>query len=350
MRKRILVLVIVLVLGAAGIWAYQVYSARYPSTEDAYISANVVQVAPRVSGRIASLDVANQQRVNKGQLLFTIDQTPFRFALEQAQARLALARREVSQAEATVTSAQAEVHNQQVLLDNARTKLQRAHRLIKKDYISTERVTDAEAAFKSAKANLEVARAKLEEARQQLGVPGENNDRIVEAKAALDQAKWQLQNTTVSAACSGRVTELNLQPGNVVNADQNAFVLVCAHKYWVYANYKETQLARIHPGQPVKIEVDMYPGHAFHGVVEDINPATGSVFSLLPPQNANGNWVKVIQRVPVKIRIVHPNPRYPLLVGTSTTVTIDTTSPGNKEKLAENTPSADTDNPAKPSR
>lgn len=346
MQKRILVLAIILALGAVGIWAYQVYSARYPSTEDAYISANVVQVAPRVSGRIETVNVANQQHVNKGQVLFTIDQTPFRYALEQAKARFALAKREVSQAEASVTSAEAEVHNRQVLLDNARTKLRRAHRLIKKDYISSERVTDAEAAFKSAKANLEVAQAKLQEAQRQLGAPGNNNDRIVEARAALNQAKWQLQNTTVTAACSGRVSKVSMQPGNVVNADQNAFVLVCGHKYWVYANYKETQLQRIHPGQPVTIKVDMYPGQTFHGVVEAINPATGSVFSLLPPQNANGNWVKVIQRVPVKIRVQHPNPKYPLLVGTSTTVTIDTTSSGKKQKLAENASSRTTAKPA----
>lgn len=347
MQKRILVLAIIIVIGAAGIWAYQVYSARYPSTEDAYISANVVQVAPRVSGRVATLSVANEQHVDKGQVLFTIDQTPFRYAVEQAKARLSLARREVSQAEAAVASAQAEVHNRQVLLDNARTKLRRAHRLIKKDYISTERVTDAEAAFKSAQANLEVAKARLEEAKRQLGVPGDKNDRIVEAKAALNQAEWQLQNTTVTAACSGRVSKVSMQPGNVVNADQNAFVLVCGHDYWVYANYKETQLARIHPGQPVKIEVDMYPGQTFHGVVENINPATGSVFSLLPPQNANGNWVKVIQRVPVKIRVENPNPKFPLLVGTSTTVTIDTTSSGKGKKLAENN-SPSTSVPAKP--
>jgi membrane fusion protein (multidrug efflux system) len=338
MQKRILVLTGVIIAGALGIWAYQAYSARYPSTEDAYIGADVVRVAPRVSGRISSLNVANHQRVHKGEVLFSIDQVPFRFALEQAEAQLALAKREVTQAQAAVASADAEVHNRQVLQDNAKAKLQRAKRLAKKEYISNESVTDAEADYKSAGANLQVAQAKLEEARRQQGKPGDDNDRVVQAKAVYDQAQWQLDNTTVTAACNGQVSELNLQPGNVVNADKAAFVLVCSNRHWVDANYKETQLEHIHPGQPATIHIDMYPDHPFHGVVENISAATGSVFSLLPPQNANGNWVKVIQRVPVRIRIDNPDPAFPLLVGTSTTVTIDTTVPVNQPHVAVTDP------------
>jgi len=183
-----------------------------------------------------------------------------------------------------------------------------------------------------------VAQAKLEEARRQLGKPGDQNDRIVQAKAVYDQAQWQVDNTTVSAACNGQVSELNLQPGNVVGADKPAFVLVCSNRYWVDANYKETQLEHIRPGQPATIHIDMYPDHPFHGVVENISAATGSVFSLLPPQNANGNWVKVIQRVPVRIRIDNPDPAFPLLVGTSTTVTIDTTATVKQSRVAANDP------------
>jgi len=115
-----------------------------------------------------------------------------------------------------------------------------------------------------------------------------------------------------------------------------AFVLVCSSHYWVDANFKETQLERIRPGQAVNIRVDMYPDHPFHGVVENISAATGSVFSLLPPQNANGNWVKVIQRVPVRIRIDNPDPKFPLLVGTSTSITIDTTTAPHAGRVAAN--------------
>jgi len=330
MRKRILILTLAIVLGALGIWAYQMYSARYPSTEDAYVDANVVRVAPRVTGTIATLNVANHQYINKGELLFTIDATPFHFALERASAQLALAKREVEQAQAAVASTAAEVHNRQVLLDNAKAKLERARRLVKHAYISSEQVTDAEADFKSAGANLQVAQARLEEAKKQLGKAGDSNDRIVQAKAILDQAQWQLDNTTITAACSGQISELSLQPGNVVSADRGVFVLVCNNRYWVDANFKETQLEHIRAGQPAKVVVDMYPDHPFHGVVENISAATGSAFSLLPPQNANGNWVKVIQRIPVRIRIDNPDPTFPLRVGTSTTVTIDTTSRHDK--------------------
>jgi len=334
-KKNVVALISVIAIGAIGIWSYQFYAGRHPSTEDAYIDANVVRVAPRVSGRIAVLHVSNHQRVNKGQPLFSIDSEPFKFALEQTAAQLELAKRKVSQAKAAVASAEAEVHNRQVLLENARSRLGRAKRLAKKDYISNESVTDVEAEYKSADANLQVARAKLEEARRQLGKPGDDNDRIVQAKAMYDQAQWQLDNTSVSAACDGQVSEMNLQPGNVVTADKNVFVLVCNNQYWVDANYKETQLENIHSGQPAKITVDMYPDHPFRGVVENISAAAGSVFSLLPPQNANGNWVKVIQRIPVRIRIVNPDPKYPLLVGTSTTVTIDTTAASIQQHVAE---------------
>jgi len=325
MQKKVFTLGGVIAAGALIIWGYQAYSARYPSTEDAYVNADVVRVAPRVTGRIAALNVTNQQHVTRGDLLFRIDPAPFQFALQQAEAQLALAQRQVAQAAAAVTSADAEVHNRQVLRDNANAKLQRARRLARKNYISNESITDAEADFKVTVANLQLAQAKLEEARRQRGRPGNQNDRVMQAQANLDRAKWQLDNTRVSAACSGQTGQLSLQPGNVVSADRGVFVLVCNNHYWVEANYKETQLARIRVGQPVDLRVDMYPQHHFHGVVDSISAAAGSVFSLLPPQNASGNWVKVIQRVPVRISIDNPDPSLPLRVGASTTVTIDTT-------------------------
>jgi membrane fusion protein (multidrug efflux system) len=326
MQKRIMLLTAVVAAGAFGIWGYQRYTERYPSTEDAYVEADVVRVAPRVSGRVASLNVTNHQRVEKGEELFKIDPTPFEFALQKTEAQLALARREYAQADAALSSVKAEVHNREVLLENARTRLQRTRRLYKKAYVSDESVTDAQAEYKSAQASLKVARAKYEETKRQLGKPGEKNDRIVRANAMLDQARWALDNTTLHAACSGQISELNLRPGNVVNADKNVFVLVCSNHYWVDANFKETQLEHIQPGQPVKIEVDMYPDYTLHGVVEHVSAAAGSVFSLLPPQNANGNWVKVIQRVPVRIRIENADHEHPLLVGTSAAVTVDTTT------------------------
>ena len=221
-----------------------------------------------------------------------------------------------------------------MLLVNARARAERAHQLMQKHYVSKQGLEDADAEYKSAAANLQVAQAQLAEARSRLGKAGEDNDRIVAAKAAVDHAQWALDNTRGTAACNGQVDMLTLQPGNVVRADTDLFVLICENHYWVDANYKEVQLERIHVGQPADVTVDMYPGHHFHGTVRSVSGAAGSAFSLLPPQNATGNWVKVTQRVPVRIRIDDADPSRPLRVGTSSSVTIDTTASGHDGKVA----------------
>ncbi|MGD2172726.1 MAG: biotin/lipoyl-binding protein, partial [Gammaproteobacteria bacterium] len=172
MYKRIIILALAIGVGIAGIWKYQVYEARHPSTEDAYVGANVVRVAPRITGRIASLDIVDQQQVHENDLLFSVDPAPFRFAVKRAQAELSLAKRQVEQADAAVASAKAEVHHREVLLGNAEDKLDRAQRLVKQKFVSDESLTDAEAEVHAAQANLQVARARLEEMRRQMGKPG----------------------------------------------------------------------------------------------------------------------------------------------------------------------------------
>ncbi|MEJ2105749.1 MAG: HlyD family secretion protein [Acidiferrobacteraceae bacterium] len=336
MRKKILMVAGAVVVGGLAIWGYHSWSQRYPSTEDAYIGANVVRVAPRVSGRVTVIDVVDQQEVKKGDTLYAIDPEPFRLELQQAQARLDQAHRQVAQMEAAVASARAQVNHREVLLENAAAKEKRAQQLAKKNYLSKQSVEDTEAAYKGAQADLRIARAKLDEARRQLGTPGKNNDRIVEARAAMEHAQWALDNTKVTAACNGQIGELGLRPGTVVRADTDSFVLVCDSGYWVDANFKETDLERIRPGQVADVKVDMYPGVHMKGVVESVSAAAGSAFSLLPPQNASGNWVKVTQRVPVRVRIDNPNPSYPLRVGTSAVVTIDTQKTDSDSKVASN--------------
>jgi membrane fusion protein (multidrug efflux system) len=324
MQKKIIMVVAAILVGGVAIWGYHSWSQRYPSTEDAYIGANVVRVAPRVSGRVTAIDVVNQQHVKKGDVLFAIDPVPFQLELEQAKARLDQATRQVAQMQAAVSSARAEVNHREVLFENAQAKAKRAHQLAAKNYLSKQGLEDADAAYKGAAADLRSAKARLEEIRRQLGTAGKNNDRIVEARAAMDNAQWELNNTKIVAACNGQIGELGLQPGTVVRADTNSFVLVCDSGYWVDANFKETDLQRIRAGQQATIKVDMYPGLHLKGIVESVSAATGSAFSLLPPQNASGNWVKVTQRVPVRVRIENPDPAYPLRVGTSASVTVDT--------------------------
>jgi len=324
---KISIAVVAAAILGAGAYAYIQHAERYPSTDDAYINADVVHVAAQVSGPVTEVYVANQQHVSRDDALFTIDPEPYRLSVDQARARLELAKQGVAENEAAVASAEAEVHNQQVLLNNAQAKRRRNHELLAKHYSSQQSADDAEAGYRSAQATLKLAQAKLAEARQRLGTPGERNQAVQEAQAALKQAQWNLDHTRVTAACDGRVAEKSLHRGDSVAQGTPLFVLVCDNTYTVYANFKETEIGRISAGQPVDVTVDMYPDHHFHGRVESINAASGAAFSLLPPQNATGNWVKVTQRVPVKILITDSvaDPELPLRVGTSAVVTVDTT-------------------------
>lgn len=311
---------------AGGIYGYRTYSEHYPSTDDAYIIADVVHVAPQVSGQVREVGVVDQQQVKKGDTLYLIDQAPFRYAVSAAEARLERARQSVAGGEAAVTSAEAEVERQQVLLANARARASRNHNLQTKNYVTQQNVDDAEAEYRATQAALAVARARLNEARENLGAGGNENQAVKEAKAALDQVSWELAHTRVVAACNGYIAEKHLNPGDAVSKGVPNFVLVCNDAYWIEANFKETELAHIRPGQEVEIKVDMYPGHDFKGEVNSIGAASGVAFSLLPPQNASGNWVKVTQRVPVKIRVIKQDESYPLRVGTSAVVQVDTRS------------------------
>ncbi len=318
------VVVIVAVALAVGGYFYYRHSERYPSTDDAYVKANVVHVAAQVSGRTSQVPVDDQQMVKKGQLLFKIDPRPFRIALAQAQAQLALARQTVSADQAAVSAAKANVESAQATLHNAVLHYRRMRSLRSHNSVSQSALDNARAALDTARAKVGLAKARLHEARMQLGQSGNGNARVQKAEAAVHQAKLNLSYTTVTAPCSGQLSNVTLQNGDMIQAGHQLFALVCSNRFWVYANFKETDLGRIRPGQKATIKVDMYPNHTFHGVVQSINPASGAAFSLLPPENATGNWVKVTQRVPVRVLVTNASPNYPLRVQTSTDVTIDT--------------------------
>lgn len=319
--------VIVVVVGlAVGGFLYWRHAARYPSTDDAYIGAHAVHPAAEVSGQVVKVAVRNTEHVDAGQLLFALDLTPFKLAVQQAKAQVAQAREMNAGLQAAVAAAKAEVANREAQLEKAKLDARRTQNLVKKGYRTKAQGTDVRASLKSAQAALELAKAKLNQAVQQLGEKGEGNYRLVQAKAQLNLRQWELEHATVSAPCSGNIAQLQLRPGDSVQKGQSPFVLVCDQKIWVDANYEETDLADIHIGQSATVSVDMYPNKTFHGRVIGINPAAGTAFSLLPPENATGNWVKVTQRVPVRVLVTDPDPRHPLRVGTSATVAIDTES------------------------
>lgn len=317
------VVLLAVVVVAGGYW-YHRHNIFYPSTDDAYIKANTVNIAPQVSGQLIKVLADDQQRVEKGELLFAIDPRPYEYKVQQAKAALDGALQTVAANEAAVTAAKAHVADEQAALTTARQNYRRDRDLAAKQVAAQSELDDARAALESAKAQLNLANAQLNEAEKTLGKTGEQNHHVETAKAQLAQAKLDLANTSVVAPCTGRLTGFTVQTGDVVNAETKQATLVCSKRFWVYANYKETDLTRIRPGQSASVTVDMYPGKTFHGIVESVDPASGAAFSLLPPENASGNWVKVTQRVPVRILITDAGENYPMRVQTSAEVTVDT--------------------------
>jgi membrane fusion protein (multidrug efflux system) len=268
------IFIIFSVIGWFSLWLHNLY---YISTDNAYVNAHVVQIAPRISGQVANLFVKNNQYVTQGQLLFTIDQELYQVALEKAQAELAIQQSKLHYAELTST----------------RTSV-----LVKKKFLSPQAGDNTKTSVETADAAVQLAKTNFK-------------------RAALN-----MKYTQITAPATGWITNLSVRSGSLVTANQPLFALVSSEEFWVDANFKETEIEKIKSGQRASIIVDMYPGHVFTGPVESLSEGTGSVFSLLPPQNATGNWVKVTQRIPIRIRITNPDAQFPLRIGSSAKVTI----------------------------
>ena len=326
MRKLIKPLAIIFALGliaSLGVW-YMLHNERYPSTDDAYVQAHVVYIAARVNGKVNRVLVKDNQYVQKGQLLFSVDPRSYQIALNKAIAELANTQQQIAAAKSAVAAAKALVTQRKAQLINTQKNTRRILKLVKEKLAP---VADGDAAISQlqvAKAALTAAKSQLAEATQQLGSPGTQNAQLRIAQATVAQARIQLNHTQIFAPSDGYLVNFNLQIGSVLTAYQELFALVKNKHFWVSANYKETQLDRIRVGQPVKINIDMYPDHTFNGTVQSISAGSGASFALLPPENASGNWVKVTQRFPVRIRIDNPSKQFPLRIGASSTVTVDT--------------------------
>ena len=318
--SRLIVAAVTLAVVGGAAWYWR-FHQLYAVTEDAYVGAHVVQMSSQVTGPAIAVPVKNNQYVRKGALLFAIDPAPYRIAVERAHAQLTLAQQNTGAAGAEVQAARAQVAQMQAQLQNAESNSRRTAALVKDNFLSRQAGGDTLTQQRTAQAALRAAEAKLAQAESNLG--SSNTSQIKLAQASLAQAELNLSYTKVYAPADGYVTNLTLQPGTTVNAGQLQFAFVESRDYWVDANFKETDLRHIRAGQQAKVVVDMYPNHPFSGVVESLSSGSGAVFSLLPPQNATGNWVKVTQRVPVRVHILNPAPQYPLRIGTSATVTVD---------------------------
>ena len=319
-NKKTILLILLAVAVAVGI-GFEIYSSYYRSTEDAYISADVIPVAAQVSGRVTRVYVKDNQHVKKGDPLFDIDPDAYRIALERAQANLAQAMQNARQDTAEVAAARAQVEQTSLDLKNAQDNYDRAKRLVASHFLSQQAADDAHTRVQTLQAALQQARANLAKARS---VPAKLQKRadVLRAQAEVAQAKLDLSNTHVIARQDGLISHMSLTPGVLVSPGAPQFALIAEDSFHIDANFKETELPGIHPGEKVDIEIDMYPGHVFHGTVESLSGGTGTAFSLLPPQNATGNWVKIAQRVPVRIKFDHIDPDRPLRIGATATVKV----------------------------
>jgi membrane fusion protein (multidrug efflux system) len=302
---------------------------RYVETDNAYVRAPIMNVAPDVPGTVAEVAVHENQHVEKGALLFTLDQVPFRIALAGAQAQLGMVRNDL-------TALQATYRQNQSAIDQAKSSLDYAQATYDRQLNLQKHGVAAQASLDQARRDLDMAQEALRGAQRaadatlsQLGGnatgPVDDHPRMHEAKAAIDKAQRDLDHATIVAPWPGTVANVeNLRTGAYVTAGQPAMSLVASDNLWIEANPKETDLTHLNVGDEATVSVDAYPDFSWKAKVTSLSPATGAEFSVLPPQNASGNWVKVVQRVPVKLAL-EPEPGAPQLTsGMSVNVSIDT--------------------------
>jgi membrane fusion protein (multidrug efflux system) len=327
---RLGLIVLVLVFIGAGI-GYWYYLSIYVSTDDAYVSGYVGMVSAQVPGRVARVLVDNDDFVEKGRTLVTLEPQDFEVAVAQAEANLARLRQDLASQYIKVAKAKAQVAEADANLKQAITDQNRYRSLYERRTVPRQTLDQMNTRYKVTKASVEQAQQEEREALAAIGgstaIPLDQQPAIKEAKARLEQARLNLSYTKLVAHFSGYVTRRQVKVGNWVQPGQPLMALVPLEitDLWINANYKETQLTNVCIGQSAEISVDAYPKTKFNGRVESIMAGTGAAFSLLPPENATGNWVKVVQRVPVKIVLLPPFPEdRPLRLGMSTIVTIDT--------------------------
>lgn len=317
----IVIAVIAIIAISFGI-RYWHQSSLYETTDDAYVGANQAEIAAQITGPVIRVHVRDQQHVKAGDMLFDIDPGNYELAVARARAQVELARQGVSQEGAAVSTAEAQLAQRRAEAVNARDTYNRNEQLVKSGFISPQAMQSFRSQMLSADAAVKAAQATVEQAKSTLGKTGDQNANVLAAEAALKQAELDLARTHVTSPTNGVIANFTLQPGNTVQPGVPLFVVIDESEYWVDANFKETQLDTLRVGQKAEIKTDMYPKRIFHGVVQSLSGGSGQAFSLLPPQNATGNWVKVTQRVPVRIRIEDPDADHPLRIGTTADVKV----------------------------
>lgn len=328
--KRLLVAGIVIAIGA-GLYVYWQYSAAHPSSDDSYLQAGIVTITPETSGRVQSVEVRENQHVTRGDTLFTIDSAALIAAQKAATAQLDQARQTATSGLANIAVAVAQLTSAEAALNERQREFDRQVQLARDGTVSSAARDQAQAALDGAKAGQQAAQAALDAARAQHGQDGAQNAGIRAAEANLALANINLARTIVTAPTSSWISNIDMRVGAFVGAGQPQFSIVADDGWWVEANFKETDLTAIRPGMTARVSIDMYPSVTLTGLVDSIGAGSGASFSLLPAQNATGNWVKVTQRFPVRIALseIPADPDLQLRVGASVTVIVDTKS-GNQ--------------------
>lgn len=330
-RLRILLLGVVPVLALLVVATFYLLGGRYVETDNAYVKAEKVPVSAELAGKVAQVLVAENQPVQEGQVLFRLDPVPFQLAVAKAEAQLAQAKTDIAVLKAQYAEKQAEIALARTKYSFTLKEKTRQADLVGRHYVSR-------ASYDTAQQNAELAAREIAAQEQDLkrivealggdvDAPIRDQASYRAAQAGLDQAKLDLARVDVRASLPGTVSKPP-KVGQYVEAGSPVMALVASGQLWVEANFIETDLTYVHPGQPVTVTVDTYPGVTWQGHVESLSPATGAEFSLLPAQNSTGNWVKIAQRVPVRIALDPapnlPPSQYQLRAGMSTEVEIDT--------------------------
>jgi len=333
-RVTLLALIAVIAF-EAGAWWYA-KTGRYVTTENAYVKAPVIAVSPNIDGRAVEVLVGDNQPVAEGAVLFRIDPAPYRVQLKMAEARRAAVLNELRATRAELGQISAQMAEVGPQVKFFAKEVERQQRLVK-SFAGTEAKLDemqmeqemAEQRLRSLREKREVVLAKLGGTPDR---PVETHPMVLEMEAEIERVRLDLAYTEITAPVSGIATRMTLQAGEWVEADTPTFGIIGTGATWIEANLKETQLGAIEIGQPVEIRIDAYPDAVWSGTIESLSPATGAEFSALPPQNASGNWVKVVQRLPVRIAVTQDPDLPQLRAGMSAAISVDT---GHKRDLGD---------------
>jgi len=326
--RMILLVIVPAIAVVAGVWFY-LSGGRYISTDNAYVGAQKVLITPDISGKVSRIVVREGQHVAPGDVLFEVDSEPFRLALAQAQAKLASVSVDLSNLKSNVKSLSTLAELAQKNVELKQRDVERKSSLVAKNMGSQLDLDNSASATVTAQLTAQFAlQQRTSTLNQLLGnpdLPIEDFPAYRQAKAAVEQAERDLNHTVLRAPISGTATQVdNIQLGRFVMAGTPVFSVIDDTAPWVDANPKETDITYLRNGQKVSMEVDSFPGHTFHGTVSTVSPGTGAQFAILPPQNASGNWVKVVQRVPVRIAFDPNQDTRNLRSGMSVRVEIDT--------------------------